>query len=87
MSYRLNVTVPVGLSPPLTVAWSPITYPINVHAGCGVVVMVGVTHEHKLPTVVTNMFSFATSSSFYDAGVGGGPMPPQRPADPGWGQS
>ena len=45
LSYRLNVTVPVGLSPPLTVAWSPITYPINVHAGCGVVVMVGVTRS------------------------------------------
>ena len=40
--YRLNVTVPVGLSPPLTVALSAIEVPTVALAGCWLVLIVGV---------------------------------------------
>ena len=35
--YKLKVTVPVGLSPPVTVAWSAIVDPSAADAGCCVV--------------------------------------------------
>ena len=37
--YRLNVVVPVGLKPPVTVAWSRIVPPTGVVAGCCVVLI------------------------------------------------
>ena len=40
--YRLKVTVPVGLSPPLTVALSAIDVPTVALAGCWLVLIVGV---------------------------------------------
>src|SRR5271165_3207817 len=39
---RLNVTVPVGLKPPLTVALSAIELPTMADAGCWLVFMLGV---------------------------------------------
>ena len=39
--YSLNVTVPVGLSPPVTVAWSAIEEPTVAVAGCWLVVIDG----------------------------------------------
>ena len=40
--YRLNVTVPVGLSPPVTVALSAIEEPTVAVAGCWAVAIAGV---------------------------------------------
>src|SRR6516165_9937437 len=40
--YRLKVTVPVGLKPPVTVALSAMAVPTGALAGCWVVVMAGV---------------------------------------------
>jgi hypothetical protein len=40
--YRSKVTVPVGLYPPLTVAWSAIDVPTVAVAGCWVVLIAGV---------------------------------------------
>ncbi len=40
--YRVKVTVPVGLSPPLTVALSAMEVPTVALAGCWLVLMVGV---------------------------------------------
>ena len=61
LSYSLKVTVPVGLSPPKTVAWSAIVDPTVADAGCWTVVIVGPEKENayaapwkELPPTVRN---------------------------------
>ena len=56
------MTVPVGLSPPVTVAWSAMDEPTMGPAGCWVVAIVGVagmTDSDSLPEALTGLLNLS----------------------------